>query len=397
MPLQSPEQTLRTWYCCNGSRGYCVGLESHKGFVMVAGLFGLTTLLAMGASRALQADLVVSKLEAQLSSMRLEDSFGGSRPEPAYRTFLSIDPTMVPDHLLLAVLLAGGTSRDPVQISKELLADTDYDLTRIEDPGAFERVPGVGPSGMARLLAARELNRRIDYLKASAKNRAITEPRQAFEVARTLSRGPNEVLGAIYVDPRRRPIATRILTRGSNSLTLVDPRQIFRNALELRANAVILVHQHPSGDPEPSEQDIEITKRVARVGHDLGISVLDHLVVAGDRYVSLAERGLMPWFSRRSDVLYGRFPMRPDRQHRVTSTASGGGSRFRTRHGVASNASGGGSRFRDDFGYGETSTARIPSHNKRGGLAGVRGETVSWRNPLPSATARTLDPDDLLN
>lgn len=108
---------------------------------------------------------------------------------------------------------------------------------------------------------------------------------------------PNEELHAMYLDRRNRPLAVRVLTRGSDAYTVVDPRQVYQVAVRLGAAAVILAHNHPSGDPTPSVQDLDVTRRVQRSGKVLGIRLLDHLVV-GSHVVSLAEQGALdPWES----------------------------------------------------------------------------------------------------
>lgn len=342
--------------------------------------FAITLGLAMLASSQTPVDSRLEELEAQLASMP-EDVFGATNA-PAYETFLSLDPTMVPDHLLLAVLLAGGTSRSSVDVARDLLHQAG-DLTKIEQPSIYENIPGLGRAGLARMLASRELARRRDYLISSRKGTQINSPQRAFEVARTISTGPYEWLGAIYLDRRLRVLGTRILSRGSAAHTIVDPQQVFRPALELGASYLILVHQHPSGDINPSEQDEQVTARVARAGSELGIALFDHLVVAGNRFTSMQELGLVPQYSsQKFTTAYGyRGPLRVRRwahssnmgTDRVSSTATGRGNKFHS------------------FGYGETSLSRVPLHNLHGGLAGMRGDPPSWRHPLPSATIEGQD------
>ncbi|MCA9566709.1 MAG: JAB domain-containing protein [Myxococcales bacterium] len=103
-----------------------------------------------------------------------------------------------------------------------------------------------------------------------------------------------EELHGLYLDRRRTVVARRTLTRGSHAFTIVDPRQIYRVALQLGASAVILAHNHPSDDPEPSPQDIDVTARVARAGRVLGVPLLDHLVITRGRWTSLAALGHVP-------------------------------------------------------------------------------------------------------
>lgn len=100
-----------------------------------------------------------------------------------------------------------------------------------------------------------------------------------------------EELHALYLDRRHRVLGVQRLTIGSDRLTVVDPRQVLRPALVLQASAVVLAHNHPSGDPVPSPEDREVTRRVSAAASLLGYALLDHLVVAGDAWMSMLERG----------------------------------------------------------------------------------------------------------
>ena len=214
--------------------------------------------------------------------------------DPPYRVFLRLNPHDVPDHLLLAVILAGSTSRSPVDVAQELLYRSGG-ISRLDTPSVFQSVPGVGDAARARVLAATELARRIEVLRASYDQTTITSAAAAAKVLSTLSTGPYEKLSALYLDRRNRVVGYRTLTIGSDGFTIVDPRQILRPAIELRAISLILAHQHPSGDPTPSEQDIEVTKRVSSAGNILGVRLLDHIVMGSrGRFQSLAELGYLP-------------------------------------------------------------------------------------------------------
>lgn len=206
-----------------------------------------------------------------------------------------MEPSDVPDHLLLAVLLAGATRGSPVDVAQQVLLRADGDITRLSRKSIYESTPGVGPAGRARIGAATELARRIDYRRVAQSADPIMSPDQAAAILATVSVGPYEKLSALYLDRRHRPLGTRLVTVGNDSLTVVDPRQIFRYAMELGASSVILAHQHPSGDPSPSYQDIDVTKRVMSAGRILGIRLLDHLVIGNTgNWVSMATRGELP-------------------------------------------------------------------------------------------------------
>ena len=101
----------------------------------------------------------------------------------------------------------------------------------------------------------------------------------------------HEELHALYLDRRGRPLHYRRLTSGSDAATVVDPRQILRPAVACSAASLVIGHNHPSHDPEPSAEDRAATRRLAAACAALGVRLHDHLIVGGDRYVSLAERG----------------------------------------------------------------------------------------------------------
>lgn len=177
-------------------------------------------------------------------------------PRSPHEMLLQMDTRTIPDHLLLAVLLSGATgNQDPVDVSTRLLSEASLDITRLREPSLWSRTKGVGAAGRARVVAAMELSRRMDARDSFEKRRVITSPQDAVDVFRSMSLGPYEILAAIYLDKRRRVIGARTLTVGSSAFTIVDPKQIFKEAVELGADALIMAHNHPSGDPSPSQQD----------------------------------------------------------------------------------------------------------------------------------------------
>jgi len=214
------------------------------------------------------------------------------RPKVA-EVFLSLDPREVSDVLLLGVLLAGATSnRSPMDVANDLLHRAGGDLMGVMRSDLHSGIRGLGAAGRARALAARELMRRAEYrAKARSTHKQILSPAEAAELIRTMALGETEQLVAVYLDTRRRVVATRVLTRGSAGFTVVDPRQVMRPAIEMGASAVIMAHNHPSGDPSPSSQDKEVTRRVAAAGRVIGIPLLDHIVIGGRQWTSLAEQG----------------------------------------------------------------------------------------------------------
>lgn len=121
----------------------------------------------------------------------------------------------------------------------------------------------------------------------------IRGPEDVFRLCRTLRRRKKEFFAAVLVDSRNSVIGVETISIGSLNASIVHPRETFLPALENRAGNIILVHNHPSGDPTPSEEDLAITRRLVEAGKILGIEVLDHVVVAGDSFVSFKERRLL--------------------------------------------------------------------------------------------------------
>jgi DNA repair protein RadC len=120
----------------------------------------------------------------------------------------------------------------------------------------------------------------------------VTTPEAGADlVAPMLADRDREHCVALLLDTKHRLLGHRLISVGSVDHTFMSPREIFRDALDANASAIVVAHNHPSGDPEPSRDDEAVTRRLVKAGEILGVDVLDHLVVAGDRWVSLARRG----------------------------------------------------------------------------------------------------------
>ncbi len=183
---------------------------------------------------------------------------------------------------LLALLVGSGSKVGSAHVVAErLLAEGEGSLRRLgaADPGALERLSGVGAATAARVLAALELGRR-----AAAERGCDDEPiRGPADVFRRM--GPRlrdlvqEEFHALLLNTRHRVIREVAITRGILDASLIHPREVFRVAVVEGAAGVILVHNHPSGDPTPSAEDRAVTRQLAEAGRALGIPVLDHIVI----------------------------------------------------------------------------------------------------------------------
>ena len=156
-----------------------------------------------------------------------------------------------------------------------------------------EREHGLGRAKATRILAALELGARL----ASEGRPASAAFRTPDESARYLlpryGARPVETFGLLALDVRHRLKREAVVSVGCLTSSLVHPREVFQEAVVCRAAALILFHNHPSGDPEPSAEDVSLTRRLGAAGELMGIEVLDHLVLGAGRYVSLKQRGIL--------------------------------------------------------------------------------------------------------
>jgi len=202
-----------------------------------------------------------------------------------------LGPEALTDTDLLVLLIGSGTARAPgPDIASALLARFETPLRlAAADVAALEGVSGVGCATAGRLAAAFELGRRatVDL------HTADTPIRGAGDVFRLMGPvlwdRPQEEFHVLLLNSRHRVVRSVFVTRGILDASLVHPREVFRLAVGEGAAGVILVHNHPSGDPTPSEEDRLVTRQLADAGRTLAIPVLDHVIVARMGYSSLGS------------------------------------------------------------------------------------------------------------
>lgn len=129
-----------------------------------------------------------------------------------------------------------------------------------------------------------------NYLKTGTR---FTAPQQIFGAFSFLMQETKEVFIALHLDGKNRIICMDLVSLGSLNQSIVHPREVFKTALLSNAAAIILIHQHPTGDPTPSTEDIAITRRLKEAGEIMGIKILDHIIVGDGEYLSFVERGLL--------------------------------------------------------------------------------------------------------
>lgn len=199
------------------------------------------------------------------------------------------------DAELVALLLRSGSARLAARDVAQALLRRHGGLRGLaRAPFAdLRREPGLGDAKVATLLAAFELGRRV----ASARLRPGDPIRSPADVHRhfhpLLRDAPHERFLVVLLDGRHRVIRPVLTSQGTLTASLVHPREVFAPALREPAAAIVLVHNHPSGDPEPSEEDLSITKRLVQVGDLHGIAVLDHVIIGSRGMVSMRARQLL--------------------------------------------------------------------------------------------------------
>ncbi|WP_243277045.1 DNA repair protein RadC [Desulfallas sp. Bu1-1] len=160
-------------------------------------------------------------------------------------------------------------------------------------PEELMALPGIGRAKAIRLAAAFELARRLANTMPEDRPSIRSPENAAVLVMGEMRHLDREHFWALLLNTKNRVIAREVISIGTLNSSAVHPRELFKAAIRRSAAAVILVHNHPSGDPTPSQQDIEVTKRMVEAGNIVGINVLDHLVIGDNQFVSLKAQGLM--------------------------------------------------------------------------------------------------------
>jgi len=196
---------------------------------------------------------------------------------------------------LLAILLRTGNQRESALTLAEKLLARFGSLANIAS-ASFEElvaVNGIGPAKAADILAAFELAKRLAESRMEFQG-VVNSPADAAQlVLRELSLADKEHFMIIMLNTKNRVIAKKTVSIGHLQAPLVHPREMFKEAIKRSSAALILVHNHPSGDLTPSREDITTTERLREAGAVLGIDVLDHIIVGDNRYFSFREHGLL--------------------------------------------------------------------------------------------------------
>ena len=200
------------------------------------------------------------------------------------------------DAELLAIVIGSGSlTESAVDLSKRILNSVSNNLSELAKLGIsdFRRFKGVGPAKAIAIIAALELGRRR-RMSESLQRKAITSSRDAFDLMHPIIGDLSyEEFWIITLNRGNLIKRTICISQGSVAGTVADPKKIFKLALEDNASAIILCHNHPSGLIRPSANDNLVTKKCQESGKFLELPVLDHLIIAGERYFSYADEGMV--------------------------------------------------------------------------------------------------------
>ncbi len=225
--------------------------------------------------------------------MRLAESRPAERPR---ERLLDLGPSALTLVELLAIVIGTGTSRsDARAVADELLAAAGGTLRGLarHPAGALAATPGVGRAKAARVAAALELARRL-LVEDREPGVPVRSPADVHRWCRpALCDLVVEEFRLLTLDAQHRITRDLLVTRGTLTSSLVHPREVFRQAIAEAAAGVIVVHNHPSGDPTPSAEDRAVTRQLVEAGRLLDLPVYDHVIVGADRYFSFAEAGLL--------------------------------------------------------------------------------------------------------
>lgn len=196
---------------------------------------------------------------------------------------------------VLALILGRGIKDESVILTSQKLLSKFGNLKNIASASVEEltELKGIGPAKAAQIKAAFELSKRLENSLDTGKKTTIKSPDDAIRTIKNQLKGKKkEHLMVLSLDTRNHLVNTHTVSIGSLDSSIAHPREAFKDAIASSAASVIFVHNHPSGDSQPSEDDIKLTKRLVEAGEILGIEVLDHVIICDKEYLSMKAKNL---------------------------------------------------------------------------------------------------------
>ncbi|MCD2491044.1 DNA repair protein RadC [Lacrimispora sp. NSJ-141] len=218
--------------------------------------------------------------------------------ERPYEKCMALGPAALSDAELLAVILRTGTKgQGALQTARHVLSlnpsvDGLLGLHHL-NVREFQSIPGIGKVKAIQLSCIGELTKRMSRKSIDREKAFVSPGAVAAYFMEEMRHKEKEELRVVLLDTKSRFLHDLVISMGTVNSSLVSPREIFLEALKYQAVSIILLHNHPSGDPDPSKEDILVTRRVYEAGRLLGISLADHIIIGDNCFISLKERGIL--------------------------------------------------------------------------------------------------------
>ena len=196
---------------------------------------------------------------------------------------------------ILSLILGRGISGESVTVTAQRLLSRFGNIKGIASASLEElaQVRGIGPAKASQIKASFELANRLEGHSEPDKNKLVKTPEEVISLVKVkLKEKKKEHFQVLLLDTRSKLIKISEISVGSLDASIVHPREVFKEAISASAASVIFVHNHPSGDPSPSEDDIKLTERLCQAGEVIGIDVLDHIIIGDNEYISMKREGL---------------------------------------------------------------------------------------------------------
>ena len=225
--------------------------------------------------------------------MQIKEMPASCRPQ---EKMMYAGPEALSDSELLALIIRTGTSEmSAVQLAEEVISYASANIGNLgrADPKELIEIHGIGTAKACSIIAAMELSKRLMSGQVMDGGRIANSEDISRFLLRDMLHEKREMFVSIHLDSRQRIESRHIVSIGSLDAAPVHPREVFAQAVKRGAAAVIVAHNHPSGDPTPSPQDIAVTRRLSEASHIIGISLLDHLIIGNGKCLSLRDEGYL--------------------------------------------------------------------------------------------------------
>lgn len=230
--------------------------------------------------------------EMSIESLKIKDVPKEERPR---ERMLKVGPANLSNQELIAILIGSGTKTEPVTslAARVLMHFEGLKLFKDATIEELTAIKGIGDAKGVQLLAAIELGKRMNRYRPD-EHYVIRSPEDgANYVMEEMRNLKQEHFVALFLNTKNQVIHRETVFIGSLNASIVHPREVFREAIKRSSAAIIVIHNHPSGDPSPSQEDIHVTRRLFEAGKMIGIDVLDHLIIGDRKFVSLKEKGYL--------------------------------------------------------------------------------------------------------